>query len=146
MLCQPGHPGPRQTRTSLRGPEKAARAISDLQRSTYEDRLRELGLLGLEDRRLQYDQVKVFKIIRGLDKVDWATWFVLVGHDPPRLKRDTSDPLNIISQASRTEITSHLFSQRVVAFWNEIPSEIKQLNSVAAFKNNIVKMLKLNMI
>ena len=63
-----------------------------------------------------------------------------------RLTRDKSDPLNIIRQASRTEIRRHFFSQRVVALWNKIPSEIKQLNSVAAFKNNIVKMLKLNML
>ena len=94
----------------------------------------------------KYDLVQVFKIIRGFDKVDPATWFVLVGHDPPRLTRDTSDPLNIVRQASRTEVRRHFFSQRVVALWNKIPSETKQLNSVAAFKSNIVKMLKLKII
>ena len=33
-----------------------------------------------------------------------------------------------------------------VALWNKIPSEIKRLNSVEAFKNNIEEMLKLNTI
>ena len=57
-----------------------------------EDRLNELDMLSLEDRRLMYDIVQTFKIIRGFDDVKYTTWFTLVGDNPGRITRQTSDP------------------------------------------------------
>lgn len=115
--------------------------VSGLRGSDYKERLKEVGLLSLEDRRLQYDLVQTFKIVRGFDNVDLRTWFTLVGDNPVRLTRDTSDPLNILRQNSRTEIRRNFFSQRVITPWNNLASEVKNSRSVFAFKSKVNSML-----
>ena len=67
------------------------RMISGLQGKSYEDKLAELNLISLEDRRLLYDMVQTFKIIRGFDDVNFSTWFTLVGDNPARITRQTID-------------------------------------------------------
>ena len=52
--------------------------IVGLQGLTYEEKLRELNLCTLVERRKKFDMVQVFKILRGIDNVDFSTWFTLV--------------------------------------------------------------------
>lgn len=73
--------------------------------------------------------------------MDLTTWFTLVGDNPARITRDTSDPLNIVRQVARTEIRRHFFSNRVIDHWNSLPSEIKMSRSVFSFKLYITNML-----
>ena len=68
-------------------------------------------------------------------------WFTLVGGNPARITRDTSDPLNIVRQVARTEIQRHFFSYRVIYHWNSLPSEIKMSRSVNSFTLYITEML-----
>ena len=49
--------------------KRALGIVSGLQ-GTYHQRLKELNILSLEDRRRLSDLVKVFKIVHGIDKVD----------------------------------------------------------------------------
>ena len=42
----------------------------------YEERLRELNLCTLEDRRLRADLIEVFKIVRGVSSIKPETFFV----------------------------------------------------------------------
>ncbi len=49
--------------------------VSGLKGYTYEDKLRELGMLTLEERSHQADMAQTFKIIRG----EWTTSIVTVG-------------------------------------------------------------------
>ena len=112
--------------------------VSGLQGSSYEEKLKEIGLLSLEDRRLQYYLVQTFKITRGFDQVDLNTWFTLVGNNPARITRETSDPINIVRQVVGTEIWRHFFSNRVIENWNSLPSEIKLSRSVHSFKLHIL--------
>ena len=41
---------------------------------TYEDKLREVGLTTLEDRRDRGDTIQTFRIIHGIDQVERGTW------------------------------------------------------------------------
>ena len=120
---------------------RAIKMVSGLAASTYEDRLRELGLLSLEDRRIQLDLVQTFKILRGFDDVKCSTWFELVGDTPHRVTRHTSDPLNIVRKNPRTDIRRHFFSNRVIEYWNLIPSDTKNVRTVSAFKAKVSDML-----
>ena len=121
--------------------QKVVRMISGLQGKTYEDKLVELGLLSLQTRRLQYDLTQTFRIIRGFDDVKSEIWFTLVGENPARITRHTSDPLNIVKVTSKSEIRRNFFSLRVVEHWNQLPAETKRAKSVAAFKNKISELL-----
>jgi hypothetical protein len=113
---------------------RAVAMISGLQGSTYEDKLKELGLTTLEERRHQADMVQTFKIMQGHDRVASNTWFQRVDVTI-RTTRSASDPLNLKQQASRLETRRNFFSNRVVEAWNLVPSEIKSARTVHGFKN-----------
>ena len=121
---------------------RAVRMVSGLKGTSYEAKLEELDMLSLEDRRILYDQVQTFKIIRGFDAVNRDTWFTLVGPNPGRVTRHTSDPLNIVRQQGRTETRRSFFSLRVVDTWNSLPSEVKHTNSVASFRHQVRTIIK----
>ena len=48
---------------------------SGLSGSTYEEKLREVGLNSLEERRKRGDIIQVWKILHGHDHVDKNKWF-----------------------------------------------------------------------
>lgn len=87
--------------------------ISGLRAVNYEEKLSELGICTLEERRHQLDMVQTFKIMKGVDNVDRATWFTPACEGQVRVTRVTTDPLNI-RQASRFDIRRQFYSQRVV--------------------------------
>ena len=117
--------------------KKAVGMVSGLQATSYKERLAELGLLSLETRRVQYDLTQAFKIIRGFDMVDRGAWFNLVGQNPGRLTRATSDPLNIVRRECRLDIRRHFFSNRVIEHWNALDHDTKRAKNVASFRNKI---------
>ena len=48
---------------------------SGLSGSTYEQKLKEVGLIPLENRRKRGDMIQVWKILHGHNHVDKNTWF-----------------------------------------------------------------------
>jgi len=114
--------------------QRAVSMISGLKGTTYEEKLREIGLTTLEERRHQADMIQAFKIIRGFDKVDSNTWFQEVDVSI-RTTRSAADPLNLRPQAARLETRRNFFSNRVVEAWNLIPGDIKRSKTVSSFKN-----------
>ena len=69
--------------------------ISGLRGNNYEDRLKELRILSLKDRRIQFDMVQTFKIVHEIDRVDRRVWFEFVENRGERVTRLSVDPLNI---------------------------------------------------
>ena len=82
---------------------RAVSMISGLRGNTYEEKLHELGLATLEERRIQQDMIQTHKILTGQAKVDRAIWFEMAA-EGQRETRLTSDPLNIRQKASRLDI------------------------------------------
>jgi hypothetical protein len=113
---------------------RAVKMVSGLQATTYEARLKELGLTTLEERRHQADMVQTYKIVTGKDMVKSETWFTSVT-ESGRPTRSAADPLNLRPQTSRLEIRRQFFSQRVIENWNKIPASLKQAKNVKCFKN-----------
>ena len=50
--------------------QKAVRSISGLKGKTYEERLAEVGLPSLRERRKEIDMVQTFKIVRDIDEIE----------------------------------------------------------------------------
>ena len=98
--------------------------------NTYEEKLEEIGLSTLENRRKRIDLIQTFKIINGIDDVDPSVWFNLVGNDDARVTRTTSYNRNIHGNQSSTEVRRNFFSNRVVNSWNNLPSDVKDARSV----------------
>ena len=120
--------------------KRAVRLVNGLQGTTYEDRLEELGLRTLEDRRNRIDLIQAFKIINGFDKVDYTTWFNIVGNNPLRTTRSTGYHKNLTGVRSNTEIRKNFFTNRVIPLWNALPESVKESRSVKMFKNRLDKI------
>jgi hypothetical protein len=110
--------------------------ISGLAGRTYEVRLKELGIVTLEERRYQMDMLQTYKILSGKEKVDPSCWFTMAS-DSESVTRQSADPLKIRPGAPRLDIMRYFYSQRVVDSWNSIPHDTstKKSVSVNAFKN-----------
>jgi hypothetical protein len=66
----PGPIGQKETRKCW---SKCSREASGL--SAYEDRLREVGLTILEERRRRGDMITMFRVLSEKDRVDSTLWF-----------------------------------------------------------------------
>ena len=113
--------------------KKAVGMVSGLISHSYEDRLKELGLQTLEERRHQADMHMMHKIMHGGGGLDHNTWFTRAS-DSGRATRSAADPLNVIVKSGRLDIRSKFFSVRVSGQWNAVPMDMKQLQPAHKFK------------
>ena len=97
--------------------QRAIKMISRLWASEYEDKLKELGLTTLEERRHQADMAMVYKVLTGKDQVDPTEWFDMAG-EAARATRATADPLNVRAKHGRLEVRRNFFTVRVTEQWN----------------------------
>ena len=123
-----------QDKASLEKIQRRAVAIvSGLVRKQYEERLKELSLQTLEERRHQANMHMVHKIIHGGGGLDYNTWSEKAS-DSVRPTRTSTDPLNVKLNNGRLEVRRNFFSVRVAGQWNSVPSHLKQLRSAHHFK------------
>ncbi len=112
---------------------RAVGMVSGLAAKDYEERLRELGHITLEERRHQLDMQQVHRILVGKDKVKSETWFKMAS-DIERVTRAAADPLNLRIPAPRLEVRKNFFSQRVPESWTKIPQDLKQATTAKALQ------------
>ncbi len=86
---------------------RAIKMVAGLATNRYEDRLAELGMVTLEERRHQQDMAQVFRLIHGHDKVDPGQWFTQVNSE--RMTRRAADPLNLAAGRSRLDLRRKFF-------------------------------------
>jgi hypothetical protein len=112
--------------------KRATKMIVGFQNYSYEERLRKTGLQCLEERRIRGDLIQVYKMIRGMDKLDYNKFFKI---QPPTITLGHS--YKLIKERSRLDIRKYFFSQRVVSAWNALPGEVVEAGTVNAFKNKL---------
>ena len=111
-------------------------------RGSYEEKLKCVGLTSLCDRRMRGDMIQTFKILKGIDHVDYKTWFTKVNecHQRTRLAVSVSDngeilhSENLLEPQSRLDIRRNFFSCRVVQPWNNLPPCVQNAADVQDFK------------
>ena len=95
---------------------------------SYEEKLAELGMRTLENRRKRLDLVQTFNIIKGIDKVESTLMFT------------TAYSNNLIASRSRTDLRKHFFSNRIVTLWNSLPTDLKDSRTLNIFKAGLEKL------
>ena len=105
--------------------QKALRAVSGLRARTYEERIAEVGLPRLRDRRKEMDMVQTFKIVRGIDEVE----------DMMDERACTRPQTRQIGQRYQHEFRRNFFTVRVISDWNGLPDIVKEARNVASFKS-----------
>ena len=109
--------------------------ISGLKRRDYETWLKELKMQTLEQQRIRYDLIQVYKLMHNCDNVDRAQLFRTVGEESVRVTRQSSDVLNIIPTRCRTEVRRNFFTNRVPELWNKLSEELKNARNIKTFKS-----------
>ena len=118
---------------------RATKLVQSLDQLTYEERLKELKLYTLEDRRIRADMLAVYKIIHGYTDVKMNNLFQLKKNSKTRGHRFQL----VVPRCSNTDIRRNFFSQRVVVPWNVLPDAVINSLTPEQFKGNYDKyMLK----
>ena len=120
--------------------QKFVNMVSGLNGTTYEQKLSELDLPTLAERRLRFDMIQTFKIIKGIDKVDANNFFRYNQQERTR----NNHPLNLIQRHSKTDTCKNFFSSRVIQHWNNLPAHVKNSENLEQFKCRLDSHLKQN--
>ena len=113
---------------------RATKMIEECRGLGYEDRLKVTGLTTLEDRRVRGDMIEVFKMLKGISKVDSSRWFSLAENS-----RTRGHSYKLVKCRSRLDVRKNFFGQRVVNTWNSLPEAVVAADSVNSFKNRYDK-------
>ena len=117
--------------------------LSGVRARGYEERLEEVGLTTLAERRVRGDMVETFKTLRGFNRVEKNTWFQLQDDDA-RPTRPNAVVVNgsevrrkevIVQQRANLDLRKNFYTVRAAGEWNGIPDAVKQAMSVNGFKN-----------
>ena len=114
---------------------RVIRMTSGLKGGSYEDKLKEVGLQSLENRRLRGDMIQTWKILHNHDDVIESTWFTRVNHIANRTTRLSAGIYNIQLKHANLETRRNFFSLRVTNSWNSLPDSMKEAISLNSFKN-----------
>ena len=116
--------------------KRATKMINGFGSLSYAERLKRLDMFSLRYRRLRGDLIEVFKFaqdqegyLRGFFELS-ETNFVR-GHQ-----------LKINTRHSRTRLRQSFFSNRVVRYWNDLPSEVVLSGSLSVFKRKLDEHFK----
>ena len=117
---------------------RAVKAVSNLKTGTYFDRLEEVGLSTLQERRIRGDLLQVYRVLTGKDSVSSAAWFTMCQTEGDMVTtRQGGGHLNIVPLDWNTELRRKFWSVRVVNLWNSLPDSIKKAESLNSFKNSL---------
>jgi hypothetical protein len=117
--------------------ERAVRAVSGLRGRTYSERLLELGLPTLAQRREEADMIMTFKLLSDSENNYSAKWFEKMATRRPTRNAGGRD--NLIVGRADHNYRRQFFSLRVPAVWNGLPDQVKEAATVSAFKTRLRK-------
>ena len=108
--------------------------IPGLHHYSYSERLRLLGLVSLEMRRLRADLIEVFKIIHGVDKLRFGEFFQLCGTNT------RGHAFKLYPIKFRCNVRKHFFTNRVITVWNALSDVLVEASSIDEFKLKLLSI------
>jgi hypothetical protein len=105
---------------------------------TYEERLKLLGLITLENRRMRADLIEVFKIIKGYEGLDERKFFKRYSQES--VTRGHS--LKLYKMRVNKDVFKFSFGHRVIDEWNKLPEEVIKAEGLNSFKTKLDKFLR----
>lgn len=115
--------------------KRAVSMVVGLRSTTYENKLRELNLLSLKERRLRGDLIQVWKYVHGVNP-GGDILLKRAQDQHGRLTRHTGRKFNLGRIDARSEIRRNFFTSRCVEGWNCLPEHIQGAKSVDDFKRD----------
>jgi Reverse transcriptase (RNA-dependent DNA polymerase) len=100
---------------------------------TYEEKLKQLGMQSLAERRDEADMVLVYKILNNKCTVRAENWFEIDNSEGPRT-RSANNGIRIRPPFARTDKRKNFFTVRVCEKWNSLPATVKSAKNIDRFK------------
>ena len=115
---------------------RATKIITGIRTLTYRERLKRCKLMTLEERRRRYDLIEMFKIMKGIYKVETEKLF--------EMNKDSTrgHSLKVRKKHCRLNLRKNFFTQRIVNDWNHLPQTAVDAKNVLGFKKIIDPMFK----
>ena len=101
---------------------------------TYEEKLAEVGMQSLEDRRARGDAIQTWKILTKYDDVEENTWFERRMDMTDRTTRQSTNDLNLEHKSFKHDYRKFSYSARAVRQWNDLPNNIRSAVNLRSFK------------
>ena len=107
----------------------------------YEDRLRKLKWPTLETRRLFLSLVECYKIVFGMNKLNFDDLF-----EPTRYNstRSNHPPYKLYVKPAKCNPYKYSFPIRIVRDWNSLPGSIVEAGSLSRFKSALKRFLNIH--
>ena len=110
---------------------RATKLVGCYRNLDYDKRLEKLGLQRLQDRRKRGDMILTYRLLNGLEGIDYRKFFSLdEGHYNLRV-----NSRKITIPHVRLDVRKRFFSWRVIQDWNDLPDFIVTAPNISAFKS-----------
>ena len=114
---------------------RATKLIPSIRHISYERRLTKLNLYSLEKRRIRGQLIETFKILKGIENVDYRNLFEFSRN------QTRSNGWKLDLKRYSTTQCGEFFTYKIASYWNKLPSEVVNSDTVIQFKNKLDKVI-----
>ena len=106
--------------------------IPEIRNHSYQQRLKDLRLISLVQRRLRGQLIEVFKYLNRFNNV------IKIGHfDYDFNDRTRNNGKKLIVKPFNTSVAQHFLSSNITTTWNSLPYDVVNSGTVNKFKNHL---------
>ena len=115
---------------------RATKLVPELKDLPYDERLRQLKLYPLQERRLRGDMITVFKILRGMIETNRDQLLPLITSPNYNTR---SHNFQLKGKLAASNMRKNFFSQRIILPWNSLSNHTISSETVEIFKRRYDK-------
>ena len=117
---------------------RATKIVPEIKDLTYEERLNQLGLFKLSERRLRGDMIFIYKMLNGMIDLQFTDFFTCSQN--PHHTRGHNQKIEL-GVKPNTNMREKFFTNRCVIPWNQLPATITEAKSIEGFKRNYDRVI-----